>query len=49
MMHYLMSCSSLLQLGVDDFMARVEVALSGYGLTGDNSIGKTDWGIPPRG
>ncbi len=25
-------------LGVDDFMARVEVVLSGYGFTGDNSI-----------
>ena len=27
-------------LGVDDFMARVEVALSGFGFTGENSIGK---------
>jgi hypothetical protein len=26
-------------LGVDDFMARVETILSGYGFTGDNSIG----------
>jgi hypothetical protein len=28
---------------VDDFMARVEVALAGYGFTGTNSIG-----APPR-
>lgn len=27
-------------LGVDDFVARVEVALCAYGFTGDNSIGK---------
>jgi hypothetical protein len=27
-------------MGVDDFMARVEMALAGYGFTGDNSIGK---------
>jgi hypothetical protein len=26
-------------MGVDDFMARVEMALAGYGFTGDNSIG----------
>jgi hypothetical protein len=26
-------------LGVDDFIARVEVALCGYGFTGENSIG----------
>jgi hypothetical protein len=34
-------------LSVDDFMSRVEVALAGYGFTGDNSIGKCaglDWG-----
>ncbi len=27
-------------MGVDDFMARVELALAGYGFTGDNSIGR---------
>jgi len=27
-------------LGVDDFIARVEIALCGYGFTGDNSIGE---------
>lgn len=27
-------------MGVDDFMARVEVALAGYGFTGDNAIGR---------
>ncbi len=27
-------------LGVDDFMARLEVALSGFGFTGENSIGE---------
>jgi hypothetical protein len=26
-------------LGVDDFITRVEVVLSGFGFTGDNSIG----------
>ncbi|KAG2423205.1 hypothetical protein HXX76_010973 [Chlamydomonas incerta] len=29
-------------LSVDDFMARVEVALAGYGFTGDNSIAMTN-------
>ncbi|KAJ9511326.1 hypothetical protein QJQ45_029740 [Haematococcus lacustris] len=29
-------------LGVDDFMARVEVALSGFGFTGENSIAMTN-------
>mmetsp|Transcript_18930 Transcript_18930/g.48033 ORF Transcript_18930/g.48033 Transcript_18930/m.48033 type:complete len:464 (-) Transcript_18930:152-1543(-) len=29
-------------LGVDDFMARVEVALSGFGFTGDNTIAMTN-------
>jgi hypothetical protein len=27
-------------LGVDDFIARVETVLSGYGFTGENSIGE---------
>ena len=31
-------------LSVDDFMARVEVALAGYGFTGDNSIGEPGGG-----
>ena len=26
-------------LGVDDFLARVETVLSGFGFTGDNSLG----------
>ncbi|GFH06001.1 LCIB_C_CA domain-containing protein, partial [Haematococcus lacustris] len=29
-------------LGVDDFMARLEVALSGFGFTGDNTIAMTN-------
>jgi len=29
-------------LGVDDFIARVEVVLSGFGFTGDNSIAMTN-------
>uniref|UniRef100_A0A6U2J374 Limiting CO2-inducible protein B/C beta carbonyic anhydrase domain-containing protein n=1 Tax=Chlamydomonas euryale TaxID=1486919 RepID=A0A6U2J374_9CHLO len=29
-------------LGIDDFIARVEVVLSGYGFTGDNSIACTN-------
>lgn len=29
-------------LGVDDFMARLEVALSGFGFTGENSIAMTN-------
>eukprot|EP00195_Chlamydomonas_chlamydogama_P013080 CAMPEP_0202902042 /NCGR_PEP_ID=MMETSP1392-20130828/16012_1 /ASSEMBLY_ACC=CAM_ASM_000868 /TAXON_ID=225041 /ORGANISM="Chlamydomonas chlamydogama, Strain SAG 11-48b" /LENGTH=120 /DNA_ID=CAMNT_0049588723 /DNA_START=111 /DNA_END=469 /DNA_ORIENTATION=- len=29
-------------LGVDDFIARCEVLLSGYGFTGDNSIAMTN-------
>ncbi len=28
-------------LNADDFIARVEIALAGYGFTGDNSIGKS--------
>ena len=27
-------------LSVDDYMSRVEVALAGYGFTGDNTIGE---------
>ena len=27
-------------LGVDDWISRVETVLSGYGFTGDNTIGK---------
>jgi hypothetical protein len=26
-------------MGVDDFMARLEMALAAYGFTGDNAIG----------
>ena len=33
-------------LGVDDFISRVETVLSGYGFTGDNSIGKPDGRAP---
>ncbi|GLC33492.1 hypothetical protein PLESTB_000080900 [Pleodorina starrii] len=29
-------------LGVDDFMARVEIALAGFGFTGDNTIAMTN-------
>jgi hypothetical protein len=29
-----------LALGVDDFMARLEMALAAYGFTGDNAIGE---------
>ena len=31
-------------LGVDDFIARLEIALFAYGFTGDNSIGPP---LPP--
>lgn len=27
-------------LGVDDWIARVETALAGFGFTGDNTIGR---------
>ena len=35
-------------LGVDDFISRMEVALCGYGFTGENSIGKGLVFVPPR-
>jgi hypothetical protein len=32
-------------LGVDDFIARVEVALCYFGFTGANTIGESGWGV----
>jgi hypothetical protein len=36
---YFLVTSTCVPAGVDDFIARVEVALCGYGFTGTNSIG----------
>ena len=35
-------------LSVDDFMSRVEVALAGYGFTGDNVIGEQRQHCDPK-
>jgi hypothetical protein len=38
--HAMVSSHFPTALGVDDFISRVEIALCGYGFTGDNSIGE---------
>jgi hypothetical protein len=33
-------------MGVDDFIARLEMALAAYGFTGDNAIGELQMLLP---
>lgn len=35
------ACHMGMLQGIDDFIARVEVALCGFGFTGQNSIGRS--------